>query len=230
MVPRILIDEAETPGGGSLRLLSRGDDFSIMLGANELTSSRFSASEETLATASCERISGVPAPHLLIGGLGMGFTLRAALACLPAGAAITVAELVPQVVAWAEGPLAHLHGDSLADPRVTVLVRDVRALIGEAIGRYDAILLDVDNGPDGITHSANDRLYDAHGLAAARVALRPGGILAVWSAGPDAAFAERLRKVGFEVEEVRTRATRGRSGAHHVIWLATKPGGSPETA
>jgi spermidine synthase len=223
MIPRVLVATADMPdGGGEMRLLRHGADFSIMLGRIELMNSRMSGSEEALAALTCARLAGRRAPRLLIGGLGMGFTLRAALAQAGKDTALVVAELVPAVVAWARGPLAPLFGDSLADPRVTIVEDDVGALIRAARDDYDAILLDVDNGPDALTRKANDWLYAAKGLDAARSALRPGGILAIWSAYPDRAFAERLRRAGFAVEEIKVRARQGR-GAHHLIWLATKP-------
>ncbi len=224
MIPRVLIDTAEVPGGGGeLRLIRRGEEYSIMLGANELMNSRLSGSEEALATLACERLPAGPRPSLLIGGLGMGFTLRAALRVLGPEAKLVVAELVPAVVKWARGPLAHIFAGSIDDPRVTVVEADVADPIAEARSAYDAILLDVDNGPDGLTLAANDRLYDRNGAARARAALRPGGVLAIWSAAPDRAFSQRLRTAGFAVEETAVRANAGRSGARHVIWLATNP-------
>lgn len=224
MIPRLLLDSADVPGGGQLRLFRRGSEFSIMLGSNELMNSRLSGSEEALATMSCHRIGPRARPNMLIGGLGMGFTLRAALANLGPDAAVTVAELVPAVVAWARGPMAEIHGDSLADPRVDIVEADVGSLIDGAQGRYDAILLDVDNGPDALSRDENDRLYDLAGLKRARAALRPGGVLAVWSSGRDPGFTRRLRDAGFAVEEVEVRATRSGRGARHVIWFAAKPG------
>jgi spermidine synthase len=221
MIPRVLIDTAEVPGGGELRLYQRGGDFSIMLGGNELMSSRISGSEEALATLACARMGGGAAPAILIGGLGMGFTLRAALGVVGAGARIIVAELVPAVIAWAGGPMADLYGDSLVDARVTVREADVGAIIHDSRNAFDAILLDVDNGPDGLSRAANDRLYDKAGLAAARAALRPGGVLAVWSSAPDVRFAARLAQAGFAVEEEVARG-RGGKGARHVIWLAQR--------
>lgn len=223
MLPLELIDTAEIPGGGQLRLMRRGKDFSILFGRNELMSSRVRGSEEVLATLACQRLRG-PNPRMLIGGLGIGFTLGAARAALPAGATIIVAELVPTIVTWAKGPLAHLFGDNLTDPRVSVEVRDVHDVIVKASAQFDAILLDVDNGPDGLIHAPNDRLYGNQGLRAARAALKPGGVLAIWSAYPDKPFADRLKRAGFAVDEIKTRATGGRKGAHHVIWLAAKPG------
>jgi spermidine synthase len=223
VIPLQLIDTAQLPDGGTLRLMNRGADFSILFGRNELMSSRLRGSEEALATLACERLVDRPKARLLIGGLGMGFTLRAAIAALPASATIVVSELVPEILAWATGPLAHLFGDSLSDPRVSVEIRDVHACIATARPAYDAILLDVDNGPDGLIHAANDRLYGKQGLRASYAALNPGGILAIWSAYPDPAFAERLLRVGFAVDERKVRATGGHKGAHHIVWLAIKP-------
>jgi len=220
MIPRICLDTAQVPGGGELRLFQRGAEFSIMLGANELMNSRLSGSEEALAEQACDRIGARPGVRMLIGGLGMGFTLRAALARLPSDAEVAVAEIVPAVIAWARGPMATLHGDSLSDPRTRIFEGDVAAAIAE--GGWDAILLDVDNGPDGLSRPGNDRLYGAAGLARARAALRPGGVLAVWSAAPSKAFARRLDEAGFAVDEVVARATR-KGGARHVIWFAANP-------
>ena len=223
MLPLELIDTAEIPGGGQLRLMRRGRDFSILFGRNELMSSRVRGSEEALATLASQRLRSQN-PQMLIGGLGMGFTLGAALTALPASAAIIVAELVPHVVTWAKGPLAHLFGNNLTDRRVSVEVRDVHDVIAGASARFHAILLDVDNGPDGLIHAGNDRLYGNQGLRAARAALKPGGVLAIWSAYPDKTFTDRLKKGGFAVDEIKIRATGGRKGAHHLIWMAVKPG------
>ncbi|GJE74873.1 polyamine aminopropyltransferase [Methylorubrum suomiense] len=220
MIPWEHLDTAPIPGeAGSLRLMRRGAEFSIQLDRNELMNSRLFGSEEALARLAAERIATIAAPRVLIGGYGMGFTLRAALGHLPLKAAVTVAEIVPAVLAWARGPMAELTGPCLDNPRVAIREADVAAVIAERGNAYDAILLDVDNGPDGLTRVANDRLYDAGGLAAARAALRPGGLLAVWSAHPDTAFSRRLGQAGFAVEEVAIRA-RGKRGARHVIWLA----------
>ncbi|ABC93762.1 hypothetical conserved protein (plasmid) [Rhizobium etli CFN 42] len=225
MLPWIQLDSATIPGeGGELRLKRRGSEFSIMLGANELMNSRLSGSEEALATLSWERIKTHPKPRVLIGGLGMGFTLRAALAVLPDDAGVTVAELVPAVVAWARGPMAEVFNGCLDDPRVGIHQGDVGEAICAGKSAYDAILLDVDNGPDGLTRKSNDRLYDFNGLRAARDALRPGGVLAVWSSGPDPDFTRRLKDSGFSVDVVNTRANRKR-GARHVIWLAVRSAG-----
>lgn len=222
MIPRLLLDTAPIPGGGELRLIRRGEDYWIMLGANALMSTRLRGSEEALAALACERIAGRPRPALLIGGLGMGFTLRAALEALPGEARVVVSELVPAIVAWARGPMAHVHGASLDDRRVAIVESDVGDLIASARADYDAILLDVDNGPDALSRDTNDRLYDLEGLRRARAALRPGGLLAIWSAAPDPAFARRLARAGFAVEEVAVRAHAGRKGTKHMIWLGTR--------
>jgi spermidine synthase len=225
VIPWILLDSAPVPGGSSeLRLLRRGAEFSIRLGREELMNSRLSGSEEALATLACEKIRSRKAPRLLIGGLGMGFTLRAALASLGSDAAIIVAELVPAVVKWARGPMTGVFGASLADPRANVHENDVGRLIRSSHAAFDAILLDVDNGPEGLTRHSNDALYDLSGLAAAHAALRPGGVLAVWAARPDLKFTQRLRKAGFTVDEVTVRANKSRSGAKHTIWIATRDG------
>ncbi len=192
----------------------------IVLDRNELMNSRMSGSEEALAVMTCERLGTRAKPHLLIGGYGMGFTLRAALALLPAGAKVAVAELVPEIIDWARGPMAALAAGCLDDPRVTLEMRDVADVIGDARASYDAILLDVDNGPDGLVRAANDRIYSRAGLAAAKAALKPEGVLAVWSAAPDAAFARRLNEAGFAVDEVVVRARSNGKGPRHVIWFA----------
>jgi spermidine synthase len=223
MIPWSQIDTARVPGADvELRLMRRGAEFSMMLGQNELMNSRLSGSEEALATLACRRIEAIESPHLLIGGLGMGFTLRAALAVLGTEARVIVAELVSAVIAWARGPIASIFGDSLDDPRASVLNADVVDVIQSHPSAFDAILLDVDNGPEGLVRKANDALYNPKGLKAIRRALRPGGVLAVWSSGPNPAFSKRLRDAGFDVNEVGVRATAKRSGARHVIWFATK--------
>jgi spermidine synthase len=223
VIPWVLLDSAAVPGGNSaLRLLRRGAEFSIRLGRDELMNSRLSGSEEALATLACERIRSRKAPRLLIGGLGMGFTLRAALSALGSDASVTVAELVPAVTRWARGPMAEVFGESLADPRVRIHEGDVGQLIRSGTAAFDAILLDVDNGPEGLTRDANDVLYDLQGLTAARMALRPGGVLAVWAAKPDLKFSQRLRQAGFDVDEIKVRANKARAGAKHTIWIATR--------
>lgn len=220
MKPRELLATAQIPDSDEeLRLFQRGDDFMIVLGGNELMSSRLSGSEEALATMTCERLQ-TDAPHLLIGGYGMGFTLRAALARLGPKARITVVELVPEIIEWARGPMADLAAGCLDDPRVELISRDVSRIIHVAQRAYDAILLDVDNGPDALMRADNDELYSTYGLVEAKQALKPGGVLAIWSAGPDERFTRRLKHAGFQVEEVMVRAGRNGKGARHVIWFA----------
>ncbi|MCM8729927.1 spermidine synthase [Hephaestia sp. GCM10023244] len=219
MLPRLVIDTAIVPGGAEMRLVQRGRDWFIMLGREELMSSRMSGSEEALATLACDRV-GADA-RLLIGGYGMGFTLRAALAQLGPKAHVAVAELVPAVIAWARGPMTEIAAGCLDDPRVEIVLDDVGAVIAASPRHYDAILLDVDNGPDGLTRADNDRLYSAGGLAVAKAALRPGGLLTIWSAAPDPAFARALVRAGFRVEEVAIRARASGKGARHVIWIAS---------
>ena len=223
MIPWSLVDASPIPGGrGDLRLMRRGAEFSILLGPVELMNSRLSGSEEALAVRTCERLRDRARPELLIGGLGMGFTLRAALASIVADASIVVAELVPAVVTWARGPMAALFDGCLDDPRVSVIEADVAALINGRAAAYDAILLDVDNGPAGQTRDSNDGLYGARGLDAACRALRPGGLLSVWSVGPNAPFVARMRKAGFAVDEIAVRAHAGRRGARHVVWIGRR--------
>jgi spermidine synthase len=223
MIPWEKIDTAPIPGSdGELRLMRRGKEFSIMLGTNELMNSRLSGSEAALATLAAKQIEKVAKPHVLIGGLGMGFTLRAALGVFGSKARIVVSELVPAVVAWARGPMAQVFVDSLDDPRVSIRETDVAEIIREHRSAFDAVLLDVDNGPEGLTRKGNDGLYNSTGLKAARTALRPGGVLAVWSSGSNPAFAKRLGGAGFEVNEVNVRATGKGGGARHVIWIARK--------
>lgn len=222
MIPWSHLDSTEMPGGGELRLMQRGAEFSIMLGSNELMNSRLSGSEEALATLTWEIIQYHPRPRILVGGLGMGFTLRAALAEVGKDAAVIVAELVPAVVVWARGPMADIFGDCLEDRRVTIHEGDVGLLIHSERAAYDAILLDVDNGPEGLTRKANDDIYDTIGLQAAHRALRPGGVLSVWSSGPDRDFTQRLKKTGFAVDEVKVRARAKKRGGRHIIWIAVK--------
>ncbi|MGK6321849.1 spermidine synthase [Sphingomonas sp. DT-51] len=229
----LLVDTAEIPGGGELRLLRHGTHFEIMFGNEQLMGSWSYRSEEALATLALRGLGREP--RVLIGGLGMGFTLAAARATLPMDASIIVAELVPKIVAWAGGHLRHLFGSSLSDLRVSVEVTDVHDLIVEQPAGFDAILLDVDNGPDGLISLANERLYSDWGLRAARLALRPNGILAIWSAYPDHSFTYRLRAAGFEVEEISIDTDGSEENPDHTIWLATagqsgKGSGSAGTA
>ena len=223
MIPWTLLGTARVPGSDSeLRLMRRGSEYAIRLGHNELMNSRLGGSEEALATIACAKLRPDRAPAILIGGLGMGFTLRAALAVLGPDARITVAELVPAVLTWARGPMADIFAGSLDDPRVRLREADVGELIRSSQSTFDAILLDVDNGPDGLTRESNDALYDLPGLRRARAALRPEGVLAVWSAEPDQGFMQRLRKAGFDAEEVKVRARKSRAGGTHVVWIGKR--------
>jgi len=223
MRPWVLLESAQVPGkGGELCLYQRGDEFSIkVVGRGELMNSRVHGSEDALAEHTCARLADCIKPRLLIGGLGMGFTLAAALHHLGEQAKVDVAELVPAVVKWNRGPLGEHAGNPLQDPRVSVREVDVGSVLVAGQQAYDAILLDVDNGPEGLTRKENDWLYSMNGLNEAYAALRPQGVLAVWSAGPAEDFLQRLKKVGFEVDEVRVRAHRSK-GARHVIWFARR--------
>ena len=223
MIPWVQLDTATVPGGGGqLRLMQRGTEFAIFAGPIPLMNSRMSSSEIVLAEIACERLKGRPKMRMLIGGYGMGFTLRAALAGLAKDAQVVIAELVPQVLDWARGPMAELAAGCLDDKRVVIHAGDVGEAIAGAKAGFDAILLDVDNGPDGLSRDANNRLYTVRGLESARRALRPGGMLAVWSAAPSKAFTNALQRAGFKVEELQARANKGR-GVRHVIWVATNP-------
>lgn len=218
-----LIDTATIPGQGSeLRLLRRNSEFSIKIAGKpgELMNSRLHGSEDALAGLACEPVRMRAQARVLIGGLGMGFTLAAALKVLDADAEVVVAELIPEVVAWNRGPLGMVTGYPLDDARTTVSIGDVGALLRSEKQAFDAIMLDVDNGPEGLTRKENDWIYSPRGLQAAQEALRPDGVLAIWSAGRDPAFTERLRGVGFTVEEKEVRAHRPGKGARHRIWLA----------
>ncbi|MBB3861325.1 spermidine synthase [Novosphingobium hassiacum] len=200
-----------------------GDEFTILLEHTELMSTRASCSEKALATMTHARLGDRAGQEWLIGGYGMGYTLRAALAVLPADAGVTVAEIVPEIIDWAHGPMHALTAGCLDDRRVMLIKDDVAILIDAASEAYDAILLDVDNGPDGLTRRVNDDLYYVDGLQAAMAALRHGGILAVWSSDPDAAFAQRLADTGFDIEEVTVDETSNDRGTQHTIWFAQKP-------
>ena len=226
MIPRETLATARIPGGGTLTLVRHGTDHVVMLGRDELMGTRMRFSEEQLAELTIERL-GKPDARLLIGGYGMGFTLRAALAALGPKGQVTVAEIVPEILDWARAPLAELTGNTLDDPRARIELCDVAALIDDAVDgslpKWDAILLDVDNGPDGIVRTGNERLYTRTGLARARDALASGGLLAVWSAAPDPKFARRLKDAGFEVEERTVRARPNNKGPRHTIWFSRRP-------
>jgi spermidine synthase len=217
-----MLDSAPVPGSsGELRLYQRASELSIRVDGVELMNSRAYASEKAFAALGCARISARPASRVLIGGLGMGFSLRTALGELRADARVIIAELVPAVVRWNRDFLGDLADHPLRDPRVTVQEQDVGLLIRKAQNEFDAILLDVDNGPGGLTREANDSLYTRAGLLAARAALRSGGVLGIWSASPDRAFVERLREAEFQVEQISMRGRGMGKGARHTIWLTT---------
>lgn len=221
MLPWIELDRAIVAGRTDpLVLLRRGHEFVIRVGTIALMGSDQHGSEEALAELACERFAAFADARVLVGGLGMGFTLAAALRVLAPGAHVGVAELLPAVVAWNRGPLAHLAGRPLEDARVVVHEGDVAAAYGDAPD-WDAILLDVDNGPDGFTREGNDALYTLDGLRRAHRALRPGGVLGVWSVAPDDAFTRRLAQAGFAVETRVVRARRTRGG-RHTLWLGEK--------
>ncbi len=216
---RATVPDDETP----LVLVRRDEEYVIRVGHTPLMSSRMHDSEDALAAGACERLASLENARVLVGGLGMGFTLGAALRALPASAQVVVAELVPEIVDWNRGPLADLADCPLDDPRVLVHIGDVGDLLRAASATFDAVLLDVDNGPDGLTRAANNRLYSAAGLRDAARALRPAGVLAVWSVAPDEAFTQRLEATGFSVEVTPVRAHAGK-GSRHVLWFAHHPG------
>jgi len=225
MKPWLLLDTVEVSESGDVfRLFQHDNHFSIKLNNVELMNSRMHGSEEELGRLACKKIEALAKPRILVGGLGMGFTLRAALDVLPAEASVVVSELVPAVVKWNRETLAPLAKNPLRDRRVSVHEEDVREMIRAGSGSYSAILLDVDNGPQGLFRKSNERLYTMKGLYAAFAALRRQGVLAVWSSAPDLDFTRRLRAVGFQVEEVRVNARSGpKAGGYHRIWLAVKP-------
>lgn len=213
-----LIGGVRVPGdGGTLSLYRQGDGFTIRVHDVELMSSGAHESEDALAELACAKLGHAAEPVVLIGGLGMGYTLAAALRGVGPAGKVIVAELIPGVVEWNRGPLSHLAGHPLKDPRVSVRVQDVAMSLQTELAAFDAILLDVDNGPEGLTRDSNNWLYSPEGLNAALTALRPNGVLAVWSSAPEKTFAMRLRKLGFDVEEVKIA-----SSSHddrHTIWL-----------
>jgi spermidine synthase len=213
---------ADSSSHKAVRLFRRGDQFSIHVESRELMASGVHGSEDALAVEACKCVCNRPSTRLLIGGLGMGYTLAAALGNLESDATVVVAEVVPAVVKWNRGLLAHLAGAPLADPRVEVIETDVAMLLQQADISFDAILLDVDNGPRALTCLSNGWLYSPAGLDAASDALTPGGVLAVWSAWPDQSFTSRLGRAGFRVEQVSVRSRGSDGGRKHNIWLASK--------
>jgi len=217
-----LLGRASAPDGTDIQLKRRDDEYLILANGKPLMSSRLHGSEEALATLGCRRAVMLEQPRVLVGGLGMGFTLRAVLDVLPFNAVVTVAELVPAVIEWNRGSLGTLAGHPLRDPRVRVQAADVGFTLRANRGRFDVVLLDTDNGPAAFTAADNAGLYDNAGVAAAFAALRPGGTLAVWSAWDDLKFAQRLRFHGFLVEVARVRARPRRGGPRHTIFVAHK--------
>lgn len=220
MKPTVLLAAAATPDGRPLTLHEHDGDYLIRVAGVELMSTRQHRSEERLAEAACRPLAGAPAARVLVGGLGMGFTLRAVLGIVRPDAQVVVSELLPAVVAWNRDPAYRLAGDALTDPRVDLIVGDVATVMKRQ--RFHAILLDVDNGPSGLSTAANDRLYSAAGIAAGRAALEPGGCLAVWSAADDPAFAERLRRGGFDVSVERV-STHAAGGSRATLFIGRLP-------
>jgi spermidine synthase len=223
MKPWETLAHTTTPDGSAMRLSCRDGEYVIWVDGRSLMSSRAHGSEESLAEAGCGHLRGMAAPRVLVGGLGMGYTLRAALDVLPADARVVVAELVPEVVTWNRDPLGALAGHPLRDKRVRVAVEDVGFTLRAHPRRFDAILLDVDNGPAAFATSGNAALYGDAGLAAARRALTDGGVLAVWSAREDRKFEQRLKYAGFRVAVERVRARLKKGGPRHTIFLGYSP-------
>jgi spermidine synthase len=220
--PFELLGQALSSDGTVIKLMRRGDEYVILADGAILMSSRMHGSEDALATLACQRARALRQPSVLIGGLGMGFTLRATLDLLPEDAAVVVAELVPAVVEWNRGPLGPLAKYPLKDKRVRVVTGDVLATLDSSIGQFDAVLLDVDNGPAAFTASSNAGLYDERGIAAANTALKAEGILAVWAARDDRTFEGRLRGGGFDVQVRHPRGRLKKGGPRHTIFLSQK--------
>lgn len=222
MVPWELLDRAPVGDGNELRLYRRGEEFSIRVGGEELMNSRVYSRTDALSELGCARVRTRKRARVLIGGLGMGYALATALANLERDAEVVVAELIPAVVEWNRSLFGHLAGHPLRDPRVTLRQADVADVLKDGAGGYDAILLDVDNGPEGLTQKSNDWLYGRAGLKCARAALRPRSTLGFWSAAANRSFARRLQGAGFDVEEIAIRSRDAGRGARHTIWLATQ--------
>jgi len=224
VIPWEEIDRAEVPGHeGEVTLLKRGTEFSLRIAGTGLMNSRLHGSEGALGELTFSRIKRKSGLRILIGGLGMGYTLAAALEQSEPDTLITVSELIPAVIRWNREYLGHLAGMPLDDPRVSVKEEDVAETIRKRKSAWDAILLDVDNGPDGLTRKANNRLYARSGLKTSFSVLRPGGILAVWSSGTDEEFTRRLKQSGFQTETLTVPVRKPGKGGRHTIWLAGKP-------
>jgi spermidine synthase len=212
------VDRALTPDGKTISLEEHDGSYAIRVDGVPLMSTRQHASEEKLAELACAHLKGVRDARVLIGGLGFGFTLKAALAAIAADASVVVAELLGPVIGWNRNPLLPLGAEAMADPRATVVQKDVVEVIRDGRGSFDGIILDVDNGPEALSTGGNARLYDSGGLRSARAALRPGGCLAVWSVAPDPAFQKLMAQAGFRVEVQRSRS-HGSSGRWHTLFL-----------
>jgi spermidine synthase len=219
MIPWKTLDRSPIPGGGELTLVQRGEEMAIRVNGAELMASRAHASEEQMAVIACERLGPMEKPRVLIGGLGLGYTLRATLDTFPKAATVIVAELVPAVVTWMRGPLAHLAGHPLDDPRAVVEIADAAAILRASRAAFDVILLDIDNSPTTLIRDGNASLYSVEGMASTRAALAPGGVLVVWSAGPDDRFAQRMQRAGFKVEIIRARAHGERRGHAYTLFV-----------
>jgi spermidine synthase len=223
MKPLERLAEARTPNGTLLTLYRHDGAYLIRADGVELMSTRRHLSEDRLAEVACAPLSEVPQVRVLIGGLGLGFTLRAALRLLRDDAEVVVAELVPEVVAWNADPRYDLSADAMVDPRVRVVQDDVSNVLRANVGAFDAIMLDTDNGPDGMLMSENARLYAARGIGVTRAALRAGGSVVYWSVGDDPKFARALRGAGLDVQTLRVRA-HDTSGPMHTLYVATPRG------
>ena len=223
MLPRILLATALIPDTDKeMQLYQSGDLFSIKIpGRGDLMNSRSHGSEKALADLACEKLGHTAKPRLLIGGLGMGFTLAAALKAVGPDAEVVTAELVPEVVTWNRTLMGAPAGHPLNDKRSRVVVGDVAAIIRQEPGGFDAILMDVDNGPEALVRQENNWLYGPTGLRATRAALRPRGVLAVWSSSQDRPFSKRLQQAGFDVREHMVRPHRAGKGPRHYIWIGT---------
>lgn len=223
MIPWKLLSRSRTPDNKSeLTLSQRGTEYSIRVNGQELMNSRMFGSEMMLAELACPEIADRKNANVLIGGLGMGYTLSAALRLLHSDADVLLAELVPSVVEWNRNVFGSLAGNPLKDSRVTVVIEDVINIISNNTSTFDAILLDVDNGPDSLTQEGNDELYSMSGISMIHRALRPGGVVAVWSSSPDTGFTQRLNRSSFHVLEKKVRGRTQKKGPVHTIWIATK--------
>lgn len=221
MIPTVVIEKVVSPNGGAMVLTQHGNDFVIRVDGIELMGSRNHGSEDALGKLACQPVLGKTAPHVLIGGLGLGYTLRAALDVLPADAKVDIIELVADVIRWNETVLGHLANHPLRDPRVTLIHADVADVLAAAAQKYDAVILDVDNGPDALTQDSNVALYRLKGLQMIYQALRTGGLLAVWSGFPSKTFTAWLGKAGFAAR-CETIRSQFRGGMRHYIWFATR--------